>query len=127
MQHSALAALFVLINLLGQAFAQETPTPRVINLSTTIDGQEYTCAVIINEQATKGGPAILFLHGYGESGTDYRKQLTVGLPPRAKAHPEQWPFVLIAPQKPVFNSEWEKKVKYFTKKSSRHATHRGSF
>lgn len=78
-----------------------------IDLTTTIDGQAYTCVVIINSQATKGGPAVLFLHGYGESGTDNRKQLTVGLPPRANAHPEQWPFVLIAPQKPVFNSEWE--------------------
>lgn len=92
-----------------------------IDLTTTIDGQAYTCVVIINQQATKGGPAILFLHGYGESGTDNRKQLSVGLPPRANAHPEQWPFVLIAPQKPVFNSEWEdheRAVLYFLKEAA---------
>lgn len=52
-------------------------------------------------------PAILFLHGYGECGVDGEKQLRVGLPPQLEAHPERWPFVVIIPQKPVANSEWE--------------------
>lgn len=81
--------------------------PERIDISTTIDGQEYPCVVLINKAATKGGPAILFLHGYGECGTDNQKQLTVGLPKHAMENPDQWPFVLIVPQKPIHNSEWE--------------------
>tara|TARA_R110002096_G_scaffold173781_5_gene348503 strand:+ start:150045 stop:150842 length:798 start_codon:yes stop_codon:yes gene_type:complete len=79
----------------------------VIDLSMTVNDQEYACKVVINEAAEKGGAAILFLHGYGECGTDGEKQLTVGLPKHAMENPEDWPFVLIVPQKPVFNSEWE--------------------
>lgn len=81
--------------------------PQVIDLSTTIDGQLYPCAVIINKHATKGGAALLFLHGYGECGTDNKLQRTVGLPKHTLANPERWPFVLIVPQKPIHNSEWE--------------------
>jgi predicted peptidase len=81
--------------------------PTVIDLSTTIDAQAYPCVVIINKAAKRGGPAILFLHGYGECGTDNRRQTTVGLPRHALAKPDQWPFVLIVPQKPIHNSEWE--------------------
>lgn len=86
---------------------QPDPVAERVNLTTTIGGQEYTAAIIINPNATKGGSAILFLHGYGECGTNNQKQLTVGLPKHMRQHPEQWPYVLIAPQKPVFNSDWE--------------------
>ena len=79
----------------------------VVDLSMTINDQEYACKVVINEAAEKGGAAILFLHGYGECGTDGDKQLTVGLPKHAAENPEDWPFVLIVPQKPIHNSEWE--------------------
>ena len=52
-------------------------------------------------------PAILFLHGMEESGTDGMRQVTVGLPPQVREIPEAWPFVLILPQKPDRESEWE--------------------
>ena len=98
-----------------QATGQDSPRsdvlnaehPEVIDLSTTIDGQVYPCVVIINKAAKRGGPAILFLHGYGECGTDNQRQTTVGLPKHAMTNPDQWPFVLIVPQKPIHNSEWE--------------------
>jgi len=79
----------------------------LVGLSMTVNDQEYACKVVINEAAERGGAAILFLHGYGECGIDGEKQLTVGLPKHAMENPEDWPFVLIVPQKPIFNTEWE--------------------
>ncbi len=102
-----ISILVALIQLIITPVSSDTPAPERVNLKTTIDEQEYTCAIVINEAAIKGGPAILFLHGYGESGTDNDKQLTVGLPTHMDNDPERWPYVLIAPQKPIFNSEWE--------------------
>lgn len=51
-------------------------------------------------------PAILFLHGSGESGTDGEKPTRVGLGPALEAHPERWPFVVVFPQKPTDTEEW---------------------
>jgi predicted esterase len=50
-------------------------------------------------------PAILFLHGRGESGRDGR-QTTVGLPRFVDADPEAWPFLVVAPQKPDADRLW---------------------
>lgn len=52
-------------------------------------------------------PTLIFLHGYGECGTDGSKHLTVGLPSAVMSHPERWPFVIVVPQKPIGNAEWE--------------------
>ncbi|MCA9310882.1 MAG: prolyl oligopeptidase family serine peptidase [Phycisphaerales bacterium] len=52
-------------------------------------------------------PIVLFLHGYGECGRDGQRHLTVGLPPAIMLEPERWPFVVVMPQKPEFNVEWE--------------------
>lgn len=80
---------------------------RVIDYRMVRDGTEYTWSVMIPPGAEQGGPGLVFLHGYGECGDDGRRQLTVGLPPAVRAHPERWPMVIIVPQKPVHNSEWE--------------------
>jgi predicted peptidase len=56
---------------------------------------------------SSGSAAILFLHGSGESGTDGEKPTRVGLGPQLEAHPERWPFVVIFPQKPREDHEWE--------------------
>ena len=52
-------------------------------------------------------PGILFMHGYGECGTDGTRHLTVGLPRAIMQDPANWPFVVIMPQKPEFAAEWE--------------------
>lgn len=52
-------------------------------------------------------PCLLFLHGMGECGADGAKQLSVGLAPAILAKPERWPFVVLFPQKPAPDHEWE--------------------
>lgn len=85
-----------------------TPEPhRVLDRRMTVGGQEYAWSVMIPAGVEPGGPAILFLHGYGECGTDGKANLAVGLPAAVRANPGRWPFVIIVPQKPVHNSEWE--------------------
>lgn len=49
-------------------------------------------------------PAILFLHGLGESGDDPSAVLREGLPPFVAERPE-FPFIVIAPQCP-WNTWW---------------------
>ena len=52
-------------------------------------------------------PAIVFLHGSGECGLDGEKPTRMGLGPALVAHPERWPFVVVFPQKPAEDPEWE--------------------
>ncbi len=80
---------------------------RVIDYRMEKDGRTYAWSVMIPPGAEEGGPGLLFLHGYGECGDDGKKNLAVGLPPAVRKNPERWPMVLIVPQKPVHNSEWE--------------------
>ncbi len=54
-------------------------------------------------------PAIVFLHGSGECGADGDAPTRVGLGPALKAHPERWPFVVVFPQKPLEDEEWEER------------------
>jgi predicted peptidase len=49
-------------------------------------------------------PAILFLHGLGESGDEPSAVLREGLPPFVAQHPD-FPFIVIAPQCP-WNTWW---------------------
>jgi predicted peptidase len=74
-----------------------------------VDGADYAYAVYRSPALPEGepAPALLFLHGSGECGTDGEKMLAVGLPPAIREHPERWPFVVIVPQKPTSQSEWE--------------------
>ncbi len=83
------------------------PALQIYDMPVEVNGQQYACKIMVNEHATLGGPALLFLHGAGECGTDGVRQTHVGLPRYAMQNPEMWPFVLIIPQKPSVNSEWE--------------------
>ncbi len=51
-------------------------------------------------------PAILFLHGAGECGTDGLLQTSVGLPNQIRRKKTRWPFLVIIPQKPDVKSLW---------------------
>jgi predicted peptidase len=52
-------------------------------------------------------PLILFLHGSGESGNDGSRELAQGLPRELVWNPDHWPFIVIIPQKPSQDTEWE--------------------
>lgn len=54
-----------------------------------------------------GWPVIVFLNGRGECGTDGTRQLTQGLFPAVISKPEDWPFIILFPQKPDQGSQWE--------------------
>lgn len=86
---------------------QHRPALQIFDMPVEVNGKQYACKIMVNEHATLGGPALLFLHGAGECGTDGVRQTHVGLPRYAMQNPEMWPFVLIVPQKPSVNSEWE--------------------
>ncbi|MBM4131227.1 hypothetical protein FJ250_09395, partial [bacterium] len=51
-------------------------------------------------------PLVVFLHGAGECGDDGR-QTQVGLGPALAARPERWPCLVLMPQKPRRDQEWE--------------------
>ena len=54
-------------------------------------------------------PAVVFLHGTGECGTDGLAQTKVGLGPALLSHPERWPCIVFFPQKPSAEFEWEER------------------
>lgn len=45
-------------------------------------------------------PAILFLHGSGERGSDGEKQIAAGLGPHVRAHADDFPAIVVFPQSP---------------------------
>lgn len=59
-------------------------------------------------------PAILFLHGRGECGSDGRRQLTQGLAPAMLDRPDAWPFVVAFPQKRDETAAWADEVPMLT-------------
>jgi predicted peptidase len=52
-------------------------------------------------------PAIVFLHGKGECGTDGQKQAAVGIGPAILLEPYEWNCIVIMPQKPDPAKEWD--------------------
>lgn len=50
-------------------------------------------------------PAILFLHGKGQSGTR-GEQVDIGLPRILRERPQDWPFLVVMPQKPDAETLW---------------------
>lgn len=74
-----------------------------------VKGRSYRYAVFLPAEYRSGQrwPAILFLHGRGESGTNGTRQLVVGLPKHAMWDSDAWPCIIIMPQKPDEDSQWE--------------------
>lgn len=87
-----------------------TPTPERGVLFRTVhaEGGEHRYAVYVPRDLDPGrpAPAILFLNGRGECGTDGTRQLAVGLLPAVFLSPAEWPFVIVFPQKPTPQSTW---------------------
>ncbi len=60
-------------------------------------------------------PCIVFLHGSGESGTDGLKPTLQGIGPALLEHPDRWPFIVLFPQKPTEDEEWEEREAFVLK------------
>ncbi len=115
--HSILAAAFSLFALLALAplgcvrhhRSALPPTAAIAIDSITQDHRDYPYTVFLppGYDSSRRWPAILFLHGRGESGTNGTRQLTVGLPKHLLWDSAHWPFILIMPQKPDEESQWE--------------------
>ena len=73
------------------------------------EGRELRYAVYVPRayDPSRPWPLILFLHGSGESGTDGSRQLAQGLPRELVWNPDRWPFIVVIPQKPSQDTEWE--------------------
>lgn len=78
----------------------------------SVEGQErkYVVHVPVGYGPGKKWPAILFLHGRGESGTDGRFQLWHGLERAIVRNAEDWPFVAVFPQKPEQDKLWPTEI-----------------
>lgn len=61
---------------------------------------KYVVYVPAAYDPAKPMPAIMFLHGAGETGTDGLKQVAVGLGPAILFNQDRWPFLVMFPQKP---------------------------
>lgn len=68
---------------------------------------EHVTYVPRDYDASKPWPCIVFLHGMGESGTDGLKQAAQGLGQAIQWNQAAWPFIVIMPQKPDANKQWE--------------------
>jgi predicted peptidase len=73
------------------------------------EGRELDYVVYVPRayDPSRAWPLILFLHGSGESGTDGSRELAQGLPRELVWNPDLWPFIVIIPQKPSPDTEWE--------------------
>lgn len=79
--------------------------------SLKLDGQRHRFAVWLppGYAQKQGWPIVVFLHGAGECGDDGLRPTRVGFGPALEAHPEAWPFVVVFPQKPLEQEEWEER------------------
>ncbi|MFA6044896.1 MAG: PHB depolymerase family esterase [Phycisphaerales bacterium] len=116
MHIQSLAACLLALLLLGGCATQATNSARhgstdhgILFRSVNVKGQEHRYAVYVpwNYDPAKPTPTIVFLHGSGECGTDGQKQAVVGLGNAAMFHPQEYPFIIIFPQKPDEDQEWE--------------------
>jgi predicted peptidase len=105
-----LLPLVALAAIAAPARAGSSPdSGRFVFRSVRVAGQAHRYAVWLppGHDARRDWPAIVFLHGSGECGSDGEKQTHVGFGPALAAHPERWPFVVVFPQKPAEDPEWE--------------------
>ncbi len=91
--------------------AAQTVTQPFQVLHLKVKGQSLPYAVWLppGYDAARAWPCVVFLHGSGESGTDGLKPTLQGIGPDLLAHPERWPCVVLFPQKPTEDEEWEER------------------
>lgn len=80
-----------------------------LNKEITVAGSTYRYVVYVPRSldASSPAPAIVFLHGSGECGTDGWLQVGQGLGAAIMHDPAAWPFIVVLPQKPERGKQWE--------------------
>ena len=70
--------------------------------SIDFEGKTYLYGLYVPDDYTpnRAWPAVLFLHGMGERGTDGVVQTNVGIGPAIRANPERYPCIVVMPQCP---------------------------
>lgn len=112
-----LSALLILAALAGCSSSLATgkdlapapnPSTGLLFRELTIDGVARRYAIYVpRDYAPKTPmPAIVFLNGSGECGTDGAKHAVVGLGSAAMLQIDKWPFIIVFPQKPDQKSQW---------------------
>jgi predicted peptidase len=109
----ALASLLLILTLAPVAARAVESGPdslgRFVFRSVTAEGAPRRFAVFLpaGYDSTRHWPAIVFLHGSGECGSDGERPTRVGLGPELTAHPRRWPCVVVFPQKLREDEQWE--------------------
>lgn len=73
-------------------------------LEDRVEGMDFV--VYVPRDIKPPYPAILFLHGMGESGTDGLKQVIQGIGSSIQWDRARWPFLVVLPQKPRADQLW---------------------
>jgi predicted peptidase len=102
-----LAGMLVLPGL-SMAAGPTWPTGFLFRTLPGEHGMPYVVYVPRAYDPARRWPLILFLHGSGECGTDGSRPLAQGLPRELVWNPDRWPFVVLIPQKPTQDAEWER-------------------
>lgn len=89
--------LFLLLGI--TASLQQVPTG-FLDRSITVAGRAYHYQVYVpaDYQTKPAWPAILFLHGAGERGTDGLLQTNVGIAPAIRQNAARYPAIVVLPQ-----------------------------
>lgn len=83
----------------SRALASDTPSGFLDKTISDDAGEhKYVLYVPPSYDPAKRWPAILFLHGSGERGTDNRRQINQGLGPAIRKDPGRCPAIVIFPQ-----------------------------
>lgn len=91
----------------GVARAPAAPAFQVRHLRVKGESRAWAVWLPAGYDRTRAWPCVVFLNGSGESGTDGLRQTQQGIGPALLAHPERWPCIVVLPQKPREDEEWE--------------------
>jgi predicted peptidase len=92
----------------GPSSAAGSTITGFLRTTLSLNGREIPQVVYLppNYSPEVPHPAIVFLHGRSESGTDGWKQMGQGLGRAIIADATRWPFVVVMPQKPDQSRQW---------------------
>lgn len=101
-------ALTLLSLLMSALPGGENPETGFLNKTIDYSGApvKYVVFVPRTYSPDKAQPAILFLHGSGETGTDGWKQVAQGIGSAIQWNVDKWNYIVMFPQKPPTRGGW---------------------